>query len=92
MQWTEKVALSSTNKLVGPEVIVNKHSDGVQQEWFLISTGGTTLYSELESHLYNLGGRSLSQSADSIHAINLLTSGLFTTNVMWIHWHVLSKM
>ncbi len=23
------------------------------------------------------------QSADSIHAINLLTSGLFTVNTMW---------
>ncbi len=25
------------------------------------------------------------QSADSIHAINLLTSGLFTVNTMWIN-------
>ncbi len=26
------------------------------------------------------------QSADSIHAINLLTSGLFTVNTMWTHY------
>ncbi len=32
------------------------------------------------------------QSADSIYAINLLTSGLFTVNTMWTNWNVLSKM
>ncbi len=32
------------------------------------------------------------QSAESIHAINLLTSGLFTVNTMWTNWNVLSKI
>ncbi len=32
------------------------------------------------------------QSACSIHAINLLTSGLFTVNAMWSYWNVLTKM
>ncbi len=32
------------------------------------------------------------QSAGSIHAINILTSGLFTANVMWTHWNILTKM
>ncbi len=32
------------------------------------------------------------QSADSIHAINLITSGLFTVNTMWTDSNVLSKM
>ncbi len=32
------------------------------------------------------------QSADSIYAISLLTSGLFTVNTMWANRNVLSKM
>ncbi len=32
------------------------------------------------------------QSADSIHAINLLKSGMFTINTVWTYWNVLSKM
>ncbi len=30
-------------------------------------------------------------SADSIHVINHLTSGLFTVNAMWTYWNVLNK-
>ncbi len=32
------------------------------------------------------------QSTDSIYAINLLISGLFTVNTMWTDCNVLSKM
>ncbi len=32
------------------------------------------------------------QSDGTIHAINLLTSGLFTVNAIWPYWNVLSKM
>ncbi len=32
------------------------------------------------------------QSGGSIHAIHLLTSGLFTVNAMWANWNILSNM
>ncbi len=45
----------------------------------------TGLEWESEKHLTGQQHIQGFQSADSIHAINLLTSGVFTVNTMWTH-------
>ncbi len=77
--------LVAINQLISGEF---EKKDGAIQDWLFLC-----MHPMLYEYIINiLRPRQGFQSADTIHAINLVTSGLFTVNTMWTNWNVLSKI